>query len=144
MRIRTLAVLCALAAPGALAQDTYEADPGMIYPGGVLIIFSSSQGPLSYEMPSRRELPAGAQDAGEVSGKSCQYGLSSPLGSPLARAPSVSGAEGNGGFDKTLRGIKEQHPDLRGIYDAKVDLHTTSILGIFCRLCTEINARSFR
>jgi hypothetical protein len=56
----------------------------------------------------------------------------------------VSGAAGNGGYNKTLAGLLKARPDLAGIYDVKVDVQTLSILGFYRRSCTEILARGFR
>ena len=76
-------------------------------------------------------------------GNSCQHGLSIPVTASI-RPTTVSGAAGNGGYNKTLAGILKARPDLAGIYDVKVDVHTISILGFYRRTCTEILARGFR
>jgi hypothetical protein len=128
----------------AQAREAYEARPGLLYPGG-LVLFLNSQAPMSYESYSRGELPTDAVLLGEVTGQGCQYGISLPL-SLLSgtRAASLSGAAGNGGYKKAIHGIHAQYPQLRGLYDVKIDLHATIVLGIFSRLCTEIDARGFR
>ncbi|MBI5240406.1 MAG: hypothetical protein HY926_08025 [Elusimicrobia bacterium] len=136
-----LAVL--LAAPPARAQeDGTSARPGLIKPGG-LTLFYNSEGPLSFATPTPGDLPPGAKDAGEVRGRTCQHGLSIPVTASI-RPTTVSGAAGNGGYQKTLAAMLKDRPDLAGIYDVKVDIQTLSILGFYRRVCTEILARGFR
>ena len=124
------------------AREPYEAKPAVIVPGG-LIMFISSQGPLSYEAINRRDLPKDAVDTGPVETSGCQYSLSIPLSLSVS-GTSISGAAGNGTFRKALERLHTSQPDVRGIYDVKIDLHHTRVLGIFGRLCTEINARGFK
>ena len=132
-----------LAVPAVRAQEEgTTAQPGLINPGG-LIVFYASEGPLSFQTLTPGELPPGARDAGEVRGRSCQYGLAIPVAASI-RPTTVSGAAGNGGYDKTLASILKARPDLAGIYDVKVDVQTLSILGFYRRICTEILARGFR
>ena len=132
-----------LAAGGAAAQEEgTTARPGLIQPGGMMV-FYSSEGPLSFETLTPGELPPGAKDAGEVQGRSCQHGLSIPV-TASSRPTTISGATGNGGYRNTLAAILKSRPDLAGIYDVKVDVQTISILGFYRRFCTEILARGFR
>jgi hypothetical protein len=132
-----------MAVPAVRAQETgTSARPGLISPGG-LILFYASEGPLSFQTLTPGELPAGSRDAGEVRGRSCQHGLAIPVAASL-RPTTISGAAGNGGYNKTLTGIFKARPDLAGIYDVKVDVETLSILGFYRRICTEILARGFR
>lgn len=144
--MRALAAVLAavlLAAPAAADNDEgEEASPSLARPGGFLL-FYDSVGPLSFVTATRRELPADAVDIGEVAASACQHGLSIPL-SLSVRASSVSGAAGRGGFEKTLARIKEKHPDLRGLYDVKVDRRITSVFRLWRRTCTEVTARGFR
>lgn len=138
--LAALALACLGAAAGA-QEEGADAFPGLLPPGG-LVLFYNSSGPLSFVTATRRELPKGAVLLGEVRGRSCQYGISIPLGlSP--NATSLSGAAGNGGFKKALEDIQKKDPEVIGIYDVKEDLHLTSILGIFRRLCTEVTAGAF-
>lgn len=140
----TWALLAALlAAPAVRAQeDGTTANPGLISPGG-MIVFYASEGPLSFSTLTPGELPPGARDAGEVRGRSCQHGLAIPVTASI-RPTTVSGAAGNGGYDKTVASILKARPDLAGIYDVKVDVQTLGILGFYRRTCTEILARGFR
>jgi hypothetical protein len=108
-----------------------------------MTIFYNSEGPLSFATPTPGEIPPGAQDAGEVRGRTCQHGLAIPVTASF-RPTTVSGAAGDGGYRKTLAVILKARPDLAGIYDVKVDLHNLSILGFYRRLCTEVSARGFR
>jgi hypothetical protein len=137
-----LSALLALAGPVAFAREHGDLRPGLIRPGG-LPIFFDSQGPLAYASLTRSEIPKDAVPAGVVTGESCQYSLSVPLSISL-RATSISGAIGNGSFEKIFKKIAEEHPGVRGIYDVKVDLHAISILGIFGKLCTEVTAEAYR
>lgn len=123
-------------------QGSYEATPGLL-PSGGFVIFFNAEGPLSYATLTVAELPEDAISLGPVSGRGCQYGLAIPIvgSSSIAR---VSGAAGRGGFQKALREIRERHPELRGIYDVKVDNHLFSVLTVFSRRCAEISARGFK
>jgi len=141
----TWALLAALLAVPARAQeDGTSASPSLIRPGG-MTVFYNSEGPMSFVTPTPKDLPPGARDAGEVKGRTCQHGVSIPLGSPLNRSTqSLSAAAGRGGYEKALKQLRERHPGLRGIYDVKIDEHTISILGFYRRVCAEITARGFK
>jgi hypothetical protein len=134
------ALVCLLCQMG-YARGSGDLRPALISPGG-LPIFFSSQGPLGYTSLTRSQLPNDAMLMGEVRGQSCQYSLTIPLTISF-RATSVSGALGNGGFERIFKEMQHQHPGLRGIYDAKIDLHQVVVLGIFGKLCTEITAKGF-
>jgi len=137
-----LIILCLTMALPATARESYEAEPSLIQPGG-LILFFNDQGPLSYASLTRK--PKDAIDVGEVTCTSCQNAVSIPLLTSLnGRNSSVAAALGNGGFDQALMSLKSEHPDLKGIYNVMVDVHRVSILGIFGRLCTEVTGRGFR
>ena len=142
MRLLAAALLAAFLAAPAAAQEDEEASPDLMRVGGIML-FYDSQGPLSFVAATRRELPAGAVDIGEVKASACQHGLSIPLSLSL-RATNVSGAAGRGGFDKAMGRLKAERPELRGVYDLKVDAHVTSVLRIWRRLCTEVTARGFK
>jgi len=144
MRLRLVVLLVLLLAGRAFAQseDGYEAFPDLIGTGG-FILFYDSRGPLSFVSMTRRELPAGASVLDDVEGRACQYGVSIPISLDI-RGPSVSGAYGRGGYEDALRAIREEHPDLTGVFDLRVDDRTTSVLGFFRRSCTEVVARGFR
>ncbi len=108
-------------------------------------MFFNSKGPLSFQTLTGSEIPKDAVDAGTVKCTSCQHGVSIPVpGLGNGRSTNLSGAGGNGGFDKALANLKKDKPDLRGIYDVKIDMHQVSILGIYRRLCTEVSARGFK
>jgi hypothetical protein len=142
-RAAALAALLALAAaPAARAQ---EEGAGTGYPAGLrmggLSLYKDTQAPMSLvTLPAK---PAGAEDAGEVKASRCQRGLALPIAANL-RATSVSGAKGKGGFDQALEQIMKEHPDLKGIYDVRVDLRSFSVLGFFRKLCVEVTARGYR
>ena len=133
-----------LAAGGAWAQELgARINPLLIAPGGYPV-FYSSEGPLSFVTATPGELPPGAQDIGEVRGRSCQYCISVPLAASL-QATQLSVVVGNGGYHKTLAAIRKERPELAGIYDVKVDVETFSVfLGVYTRLCTEIVARGYK
>lgn len=142
MRAAVLLAL-ALALPSAArSQDYAAASPGLIRPGGFLL-FYDSQGALSFVSATRSELPPDAVDAGTVTASACQHGLSVPLSLSL-RANSVSAAAGRGGYEKALSRLKDARPELRGVYDVKVDTRVTAVLRIWRRMCIEVTARGFR
>jgi hypothetical protein len=144
--LRLLAALLALglaAAPGARAEEEGDdAAPGLITVGG-LLLFYDSQGPLSFASATRSELPPDAVDAGEVAASACQHGLSIPTGFSL-RSTNVSAAAGRGGYEKAVGRLRAARPELRGLYDLKVDVRVTSVLRIWRRLCVELSARGFK
>jgi len=128
----------------ALAGDSsYEADNGLIWPGG-FIVFYNSQGPLSYSTLTRKDLPAGTVLLGEVRAKDCQHAVSIPLNLVIRQGVRVSGAQGNGGFKKAMASLHRDYPQADGIFDVKIDIQILSILGLYTRECTEIEARGFR
>lgn len=143
-----LAALAAMLASGYLSggdSEEYEAKPGLISPGGY-VIFVNTRGPLSYETMTPGEIPEGSLDAGAVQCSSCQNALSFPISLPTgpSRGSSVSGAYGNGSLQKALQDLQEKRPEIKGVYDVKVDYHRISVLGIYRRLCSEVTARAFR
>jgi hypothetical protein len=140
-RLRLL-LLIGLAGASAQARQSDGLRPGLIKPGG-LPVFFSSQGPLAYTSLTASEIPKNAVPIGHVRGQRCQYSMSVPITASV-RSGSISGAVGNGTYAKILQDMARSHPGLQGIYDVKVDLHYSSILGVFGRLCTEINAEGFR
>lgn len=143
MRAVVLSVLAVLLPVSAQARRTGgDTQPALIAPGG-LPVFFASQGPLAYAGLTRSELPSDAIPVGQVTGRSCQYSLAIPLAVAL-RSTSISGAVGNGSYNKIFRKMDQRYPGLRGIYDAKIDLQRLSILGIFGKLCTEITAQGYR
>lgn len=136
-------LVAAVAGSPAFAQtESYEADSGLITMGG-FVVFFNSEGPLSYATLTARNLPPGAVLMGEVKGRGCQYGVATPI-IALPSVPRMSGAGGRGGYDKALRDIRERHPELKGIYDVKVDDHVVAVLTVYQRQCTEITARGFK
>ncbi len=137
MRTVGLAILL-LAAP-ASARDPNRARPALIPVSGFVLYYDSS-GPLSIRSMTRKEVPKNWIDHGPVSARACQYGLSVPISASL-RPATISGASGRGGYERVLKNLRRERPEIVGLYDVKVDLHITSVLGIFRRLCTEIHAR---
>lgn len=133
---------CCLAGNAGAERQAYESKLGLINPGG-FIVFFNSQGPLSYQTLTRGELPADIADLGEVECKSCQHGLSIPVPTSSSRSTSVSGAQGDGSILKAMQSLKKTKPEAEGIYDVKVDMQRISVLGIYRRVCTLVNARAF-
>lgn len=131
-------------AHSAWAGDpSYEADIGLISPSG-FIVFYNSQGPLSYRTLTLKDLPVGTTLLGEFKAENCQYAVSIPLNLIFRQGVTLSGAQGNGGFKKAMVGLHRDYPQVDGIFDVKIDIHTLSILGLYTRECTEIVARGFR
>lgn len=131
-----------LAAP-ARAQDEGDGTmntPGLIAVGGY-VLYYNADGPLA--MVTQVAKPKGSTYLGEVTGRSCQHGVSIPISASL-QAQTISGAGGDGSYRKALLEIKRAHPDLVGIYDVKVDVAQLSILGVYQRLCTIITARGYK
>ena len=143
-RVALLVSLLAASTGGSVAvaqTESYEANPGLISLSG-FVVFFDSEGPLSYATLTAKNLPSGAVLIGTVKGRGCQYGISTPIG--VSSMPRMSGAAGKGGYERALQDIWERHPDLRGIYDVKVDDHLLSVLTVFQRQCTEVTAKGFK
>ena len=142
--VLTIIACCFFFLTAACSQGpAYKASAGLLFIGG-FVVFYDSEGPLSYQTLKPWDVPKNANLMGEVSGNSCQHGLSIPIIFSLANRFSVSGAKGNGSFKKALLDIYEKYPDLEGVYDVKVDVHQWSILGVYKRDCTEVVAQGFR
>ncbi len=125
--------------PAAWAQEAgSEARRGLISVSGFLL-FRNARGPLSYVSEAA---PALGAETRPVFGRGCQHGLSIPI-TMAVRGPRIAAAAGRGGYEIALAKIREAHPGLKGLYDMKVDDHVISVLGIYHRVCTEINARGF-
>lgn len=138
-----LLALALAAAPGVRAEEEGDdASPGLVRVGG-LLLFYDSQGPLSFASATRSELPEGSVDVGEVKTSACQHGLSIPTGLSL-RSTNISAAAGRGGYLKALERLRQNRPELRGLYDLKVDVRETSVLRVWRRLCVELTARGFK
>lgn len=136
------ALFAAPVAAQTAEKPTYQANGGVMRMGGILL-FQNTEAPLSFVSLTEGELPADAVKTGPVRGKGCQHGLSVPLSASL-RPTQISGAAGKGGTRKALARIRESDGELRGLYDVKVDVHITSILGLYRRQCVEIAAFGFR
>ena len=143
-----LIAVCFFSANAGAQDLQYEAKSGLILNDltGIrdLILFYDSEAPLSYQTLTHRDVPQDAVLVGEVVGESCQRGLRVPLLFVLPINTRVSGAIGNGSYEKALSNIREKHPDLDGIYDVRVDIHTFSILTVYVRDCTNVVARGFK
>jgi hypothetical protein len=136
--------LLLVGALSAWADDaSYEANVGLIAPGG-FIVFYNSQGPLSYRTLTFKDLPAGFSLISEVRAENCQHSVNLPLGYLFREGVTLSGAQGNGGFKKAMASLRRDYPDVDGIFDVKIDIHELSILGLYTRECTEIVARGFK
>lgn len=139
--MRRLALALLLVPAGlARAQEDEAARSGVLSPGG-LVVFQDSRGPLSFAAMTRKELPADLVPAGEVTREACQHGVNIPLGRNMG-ANSVSGAGGDGGYERALQNLRFRNPQVAAVYDVKVDVHIISILRIYRRRCTEITARA--
>lgn len=133
-----------LVGPAAARQesDEFEGKPSILFPGG-LLLYQDTSGPLSLAALTPKDMPVGSELLGEVSARSCQHGLAIPVTASF-RPTTISGAKGQGSYRKALARLASKYPDLDGIVDVKVDMHTLSVLGVYRRLCTEINALGFR
>jgi hypothetical protein len=137
-------LLALLAAPAAAIGENEDDDalPSMNRTGG-FVLYYDSMGPMSFVAMTPRDVPKDAKMLGEVSGVSCQRGVSIPLTASI-RATSVSAGFGDGSYKKAVEEIKRKNPTLAGIYDVKVDLGQFSILGgLYRSLCTYVTARGF-
>ena len=140
------AVILLIGALPAFAEDpSYEADYGLIAPGGFFVLFYNSQGPLSYTTQTLKDLPKGATLLGEVKSSDCQHQVSIPIFTGFSQQVSISGALGNGSFKKAMTNIKRDYPQVDGIFDVKIDINELYLFfGIYNWECTEIVARGFR
>jgi hypothetical protein len=141
--VLTVGLLGAAPVSAGDGDNDYEADyTGLLAPGGYVVLYYNSAGPLSYHVSSLRDLPPGAIQTGRVRSTGCQYGISVPL-SLSANAINVSAVQGDGSYARILRQMQAEHPELAGLFDVIVDAHTIQVFGIFRRLCTEVTARGF-
>lgn len=144
--VLALLLLCSWSVKARAEGDSYEAAPGLIVVGRYVIFFNS-KGPLSYNSMSPKEVPKDAVDLGPVRCSSCQRGVSIPIpvSAPgMGRTADISAAQGDGGYRKALENLQKERPELRGIYDVKVDVHQFSVLGIYRKLCVEVAGRGFK
>ena len=122
----------------------YEADPGLIFVG-FLPVFYNSDAPLSYQTMTPQEVPDDATLLGEVVGESCQHGISVPIFYAFPSRFDISGAIGNGSYEKALQNIKVRYPEVDGVYDIKVDIHKRYwVLGVYRTDCTIVIAQGFK
>jgi hypothetical protein len=142
-RILVLICGCLLSTNAFAQRPAYEARPGLIPIGG-FVLFYDSGGPLSYQTMTPQEVPKDVVLVGEVVGNSCQHGLSIPIISSASSRTSISGAKGDGSYQKALLDIQKKHPDLAGLYDVKVDIQRLSILTIYSKECTIVAAQGFK
>lgn len=140
--ILLLALLLGALPCRAEERDEFEGAPGLIPPGGMVLYYDTS-GPFAFAASTPKDIPKDAVMVGEVRSRSCQHGLAIPTSLSM-RSSSLSAYKGDGSYEKALRVMKEKNPELRGIFDVKVDQHVRSILGIYRRLCTEISAKGYR
>lgn len=145
MRTAAAALLAAaLASPASAIGENEDAAavPSLQLPGGLLLFYKAT-GPMSFVAMTPKDLPQDARQLGEVRSVSCQRGVSVPI-SPSWNATSVSSGYGDGGYRKALELMKQQNPELAGIYDVRVDLGIFSLLnGLYRSLCTYVTARGF-
>ena len=142
-KILVIFITVMLSANAGAQNLQYEANPGLIFVG-FLIVFYDSEGPLSFQTMTPKDVPDDAVLLGKVFGESCQHGLTIPIFFSFPSRVSVSAAKGNGSYKKAILDIKQKHPDLDGLYDVMVDIHRRSILTIYSRSCTIVTARGFK
>lgn len=142
MRLALLAALL-FCAPRASAMDEDEAvaRSGLLRMGG-FNLGTVADAPLGLLGAVGSELPKGAVRLGELKGRACQYGVGVPYS--LNFLSTVNGVGGKGSFEKALAEIKKKQPDAEGLYDLKVDVHITGVLGIFRRQCLELTGRGWK
>ena len=143
-RLAAAVLAAALAAPAAAIgeNDDDDAFPSLNWPGG-FVLFLDATAPMSFVAMTPRDVPAGARPLGELSTYTCQRGVAIPLAAQV-NASSVSGGYGDGGYKRALELLKQEHPELVGVYDVKVDLGIFSLLGgLYRSLCTYVSARGF-
>jgi hypothetical protein len=143
IKMPAVILVCLLVVSACAQKPSYRASSDLIFVGA-LMVFYDSEAPLSYQTLTTQEMPKDAILLGEVEGDSCQQGLSIPIFFSPTNWVSVSGAKGNGSFKKALLDIREQHPDLTGLYDVKVDIHRKSYLTIYRKECTIVIAQGFK
>lgn len=145
MKLLLAALVLALAAGSARAVgegDEDDAVPGLM-PAGGLVLFYDSGGPMSFPSMTPKDVPADVVKIKEVKGRACQRGVSVPIAAEF-NATSISAYAGNGTYAKAVAQIKQQHPEIVGIYDVRTDVEVFSILGgLYKSLCTKVSARAF-
>lgn len=144
MRLLLAAALVATLAGAARAYgegDEDDAVPGL-QPVSGMVLFYESAGPMSFPSMTPKDVPEGARKIREVSGRACQRGLAVPIAASF-NATNISAYYGNGTFAKAIAQIKQEHPDVIGIYDVRTDIEVFSILGFYKSLCTVVTARAF-
>lgn len=138
----TLLLLALLAVPAAAQEDGEVARPMPLRMGG-FNLYSDVDTPMSFVAMTPKEIPADAVLLGEVEAKSCQHGVAVPITASF-QPMTLSGAGGDGGYDKALAALKKKRPEIRGFYDVKADFHLLSVLGFYRRLCVVLTARAFK
>ncbi len=134
--------LAALLLARPASAQTYTAHPHVISLK-TLTVFYHVTGPLSTLPMTRKDLPRGAVDIGEVSGSSCQREVNIPTSASL-QATTITAAEGNGSYGKIIAQMRKTHPDLAGIYDVKTDIRSFAVFfGLYSSQCTEVLARGY-
>lgn len=138
-----LVLTATLAAPGrALGEgDEDGAVPGLQSASGLVLYYESS-GPMSFVAMTLKDVPAGARKIREVKGRACQRGLAVPIAANF-NATNISAYRGDGSYAKALARIKQDHPEVAGIYDVRSDVEVFSILGLYRSRCTIVTARAF-
>lgn len=145
--MRLTALLFALAAlscaPARAQEEGQSAVPGVLRMGG-FNLFSKVQAPMSFNASTPGDLPKDAVILpGRLKARSCQHGVSVPILSS-SRITSISGAAGNGGYEKALAQLAKDHPEAKGLFDVISDVQVFSVLGIYKRVCVELSARAWK
>jgi hypothetical protein len=140
MRAATATAALAIAATGC--APIYLPTPGTLPLGTV---FQNSHGPLAYRSPTE---PGVVRT--QVTGEACSdalvvppaFGagfLVDPTQTNLSKIPTLGIAWGDAGIARAVADAKEHAAGGR-LYDVRIDAHTTSVLGVYLHLCTEVHA----
>lgn len=141
MRLLLAALLLAAAPACALDEDEAVARSGLLRMGG-FNLGTIADAPLGLLGAVGSEIPKNAARLGELRGRACQYGVGVPYS--LNFLSTINGVGGKGSFEKAIADIKKKQPDVEGLYDLKVDVHITGVLGIFRRQCIELSGRGWK
>jgi hypothetical protein len=141
--IAVIAVLFSACAPltGQTREPAYVGNG----PGAISltphVIFQDSTGPLAY-----RSTPATTGPLREVRGEACQSSLTFPTalvwgaiksGNTANASAALSAGWGDGGYAEAVAAALQSAPNAR-LVDARADLHTRIILGVWRQECVRV------
>jgi hypothetical protein len=133
--------------PGCAAITGQTREPAYVGNGpGVIVlpphvVFQDATGPLSY-----RATPATAAPSREVRGEACQSSLTFPIalvwgaiegGNTANASAALSAGWGDAGYAEAVSAALQATPRAR-LFDARADLHTRIILGIWRQQCVRV------